>query len=104
MPTDLDGLIEPCVSYEEKIELTRVPSEEEIRRVVFNMNPLKAPGLDDMPGLFYKHYWLIVGEQLVAAVLIFFREGWLLREMNHTFITLIPKVQGAHNFNQFRPI
>ena len=35
---------------------------------------------------------------------VFLREGWLLRELNHTYITLIPKVQGAYNFNQFRPI
>ena len=81
-----------------------VPSAKDIKRVVFEMHPLKAPGPDGMPGLFYRHYWLIVGEQLVAAVQSFFREGWLLLELNHTYITLIPKVQGAHNFNQFRPI
>ncbi len=34
----------------------------------------------------------------------FFRDGWLLSQMNHTYITLIPKRQGASNFNQFRPI
>ena len=68
-------------------------------RVVFEMHPLKAPRPDGMPGLFYTHYWSIVADQLVAAVQSFFREGWLLRELNHTYITLIPKVQGAHNFN-----
>jgi hypothetical protein len=34
----------------------------------------------------------------------FFRDGWLLSQMNHTYITLIPKRQAASNFNQFRPI
>ena len=68
------------------------------------MHPLKAPGLDGLPRLFFRHYWPIVGEQVVAAVQSFFHDGWMLKEMNHTFITLIPKVQGACNFNQFRPL
>lgn len=71
---------------------------------IFEMNPLKAPGPNGMPGLFYRCYWQIVDDQLVAAVQSFFIDGWLLRELNHTYITLIPKTQGAHNFNQFRPI
>ena len=104
VPPNLDGLIEPCISAQENNMLITMPSAEDIKRVVFEMHPLKAPGPDGMPGLFYRHYWSIVGEQLVAAVQSFFREGWLLRELNHTYITLIPKVQGAHNFNKFRPI
>ena len=46
-----------------------------VKKVVFEMHPLKAMGPDGMPGLFYRHYWSIVGEQLVAAVQSFFREG-----------------------------
>jgi hypothetical protein len=49
-----------------------VPSEDEIKQVVFEMNPLKAPGSDGLPALFYKHYWSIVGRQVVAAVQSFF--------------------------------
>ena len=45
-----------------------------------------------------------MGYQIIDAVQSFFREGWLLRQMNHTFITLIPKKQGACNFNHFHPI
>ncbi|CAM8906116.1 unnamed protein product [Rhodiola kirilowii] len=29
-------------------------SEEEVRRAVFNMSPLKAPGVDGFPTLFYQ--------------------------------------------------
>jgi hypothetical protein len=42
--------------------------------------------------------------QVIVAVQSFFRDGWLLSQMNHTYITLILKRQGASNFNQFRPI
>uniref|UniRef100_A0A2N9G4J9 Reverse transcriptase zinc-binding domain-containing protein n=1 Tax=Fagus sylvatica TaxID=28930 RepID=A0A2N9G4J9_FAGSY len=103
-PPNLEDLIEACISDAENEALCSVLSEYEIKRAVFEMNPLKAPGPDGLPGLFYKHYWSIVGSQVIAAVQGFFREGWLLKEFNRTFITLIPKAQGACNFNQFRPI
>lgn len=56
-------MIEPCISAQENEMLTSVPKAEEIRKVIFEMNPLKAPGPDGMPGLFYRHYWQIVGDQ-----------------------------------------
>lgn len=40
-----------------------LPPVEEIRRRALELiHPLKAPGPDGMPCLFYKHYWDIVGE------------------------------------------
>ena len=43
------------------------------------MKSLKAPGPDGFPTLFHKHYWDIVGDQVVLATQSFFRDGWLLR-------------------------
>ena len=68
------------------------------------MKSLKAPDPDGFPALFYKHYWDIVGDPVVLATQSFFRDGWLLRNLNQTFISLIPKKPGACNFNQFRSI
>ena len=51
-----------------------------------------------------KKYWNIVSDQIVSAIRSFFREGWMLQQCNHTFITLIPKKAGICNFNHFRPI
>ena len=84
--------------------LCKVPSRDEIKKVEFGMKALKAPGPDGFPALFYKHHWDIVGDQLVFAVQSFFLNGWLLKDFNKTFISLIPKNKGAHNFNHFRPI
>jgi hypothetical protein len=101
---NLENLIEACITDTENESLCLVPSGDEIKRVVFETNPLKAPGPDGLPGLFYKHYWPIVGSQVVVVVQCFFQEGWMLKEFNQTFITLIPKTQGACNFNQFHSI
>ena len=104
IPQDLEGLMSPCISDAENMELACMPSPQEIKAVIWEMHPLKAPGPDGFPGIFFKKYWNIVGDQTVSAIQSFFREGWMLQQFNHTFITLIPKKAGACNFNYFRPI
>lgn len=104
IPASLEELIQPSVSEEENESLCEVPSREEIRKIVFETNSLKAPGPDGLLGLIYKYYWDTVGEQVILAVQSFFRNGWILKEFNQTFIVLIPKVKGAHNLNKFQPI
>ena len=71
-PQDLEGLIKATISVKENDIIYRVPTEDEIRRVVFEMHPFKAPGPDGLPGLFYRHYWSIVGFQVISAVQSFF--------------------------------
>ena len=101
---NLESLIQPCVTDQDNLELYRIPSRDEIRKVVFGMKALKAPGPDGFPVLFYKYYRDIVSDQLTLAIQGFFRNGWLLKEFNKTFISLIPRKKGVHNFNHFRPI
>uniref|UniRef100_A0A7N2L3I4 Reverse transcriptase n=1 Tax=Quercus lobata TaxID=97700 RepID=A0A7N2L3I4_QUELO len=104
IPGELENLINPCISDEENDELCRIPSRDEIKMVAFGMKSLKAPGPDGFPALFYKHYWRVVGDQMMLATQSFFRNGWMLKSFNQTYISLIPKRNGACNFNQFRPI
>ena len=103
-PQDLEGLMEPCISIAENLSLSQIPNAKEIKDVVWEMNDMKAPGPDGLPRIFFKKYWQIVGLQVIIAIQSFFRKDWLLKQLNHTFITLIPKRHGARNFNQFRPI
>ena len=53
----LDNLIESCISNEDN-EITWRKS----------LRPLKAHGPNGIPGLFYHHYWDIVGKQLLVVV------------------------------------
>ena len=100
----MENLFEPSILAAENAKLLKIPSEEEIQRTISEMNPLKALEPDGMPGLFFKKFWHIVRNQLIQIVQSFFRDGWLLKDMNKTFITPIPKVQGAYNFGHFKPI
>ena len=45
-----------------------------------------------------------MGEEVTQVVLHFFTTGRLLKELNHTSLTLVPKVPNPSSFNDFRPI
>lgn len=53
-PEHLEHLILPCITEEENEMLERIPSPEEIKDTLFQMQDLKAPGPDGFPVLFYK--------------------------------------------------
>jgi hypothetical protein len=103
-PLDLEHLIRPSISEVENSTLCKIPTPQEIKEVIFGMSNLKAPGPDGLPALFYKRYWNTVGSTVTNAVQSFFSSGRLLKEVNDSFIILIPKVKNPSTVNQFRPI
>lgn len=68
------------------------------------MNPDKAPGPDGMTVFFFRHFWNIVGFDVITMVQDFFRHGHMLSTLNHTNIVLIPKVDNPSLIGQFRSI
>lgn len=46
----------------------------------------------------------MVGKEVIIAIQHFFQIGRMLREINATFITIIPKVLEADSFKDYRPI
>nr|POF24198.1 hypothetical protein CFP56_06276 [Quercus suber] len=77
----LDNLMPPCVSEEENMDLSRIPSPEEIKATMFQMQDLKAPGLDGFPALFYKEFWSMVGKTIVQVVTSFFIDASMPSEI-----------------------
>ena len=68
------------------------------------MAPLKSPGLDSMPPLFYQSYWSLVGPKVTKAILLYLNSGTLPNALCHSFITLIPKVKNPEYVFQYQPI
>ena len=89
-PPDLERLITPIISESENTELTRIPTTQEIKESIFEMNGKKALGLDGLHALFYKRYRNIVGNAVIEAIQSFYRTSKLLKEINNSFIVRIP--------------
>ena len=96
IPTIIDDDINGMLSQEF--------SEQELVVALKQMAPLKAPGLDGMPPLFYQHFWGIVSNDVTSSILSWLNSGILPTPLNHTFIALIPKIHNPKYAYQFCPI
>lgn len=100
----LAEFIHYCVSYDENVLLEAISTKRKIWNVVKDMPLTKAPGPDGMPALFFQTYWNIVGPDVVTMIQNVFRSGMILRDINRSFVVLIPKVHGVLEFKHLRPI
>lgn len=103
-PAHLEHLMLPCITKDENSEISRIPTPEEIKATLFNMQDLKAPGPDGYPVIFYKQLWPTVGDDVIKAVTSFFRIGSMPREVNNSLIVLIPKISNPTAVQHFIPI
>ena len=92
------------VNKEMNRALIREFTAPEVELAIKQMAPTKAPGPDGMPPVFYQKYWHVVGSDVTKAVLSCLNSGRILHSINHTFITLIPKIKCPERVTDFRPI
>lgn len=91
-PVDLDDLdIGPKVTGVMNQSLIKSITAEEDRVAVFSMNDNKSPGPDGMNSCFYKKSWSIVGHELVVEAVQEFQVSGMLKQINSSAVTLIPK-------------
>ena len=67
--------LQPKVTMEMNRMLGKVFTEDEVRRAMKQMYPLKAPGPDGMPPLFYQRFWPDIGEVVTKTILDFLNNG-----------------------------
>ncbi|KAE8673743.1 Gamma-tubulin complex component 2 [Hibiscus syriacus] len=94
----------PRIFLEQKQFLEQEFSEEEVWEVVKSCGSNKAPGPDGFNLGFFKRFWQV----LKVDIMKFFHDFYLGKEwehgVNHTFITLIPKISNIGGLDDFRPI
>lgn len=79
-------------------------TEEEIKRAVFAIGADRAPGPDGITGAFFQQFWIETKTSIMKEVQIFFNDGVLHGDINHTNICLIPKIHPPKTLSDFRPI
>ena len=65
----------PKVLGEMNVDLAHVFHEGEVCQALKQMYPLKAPGPNGMPPLFYKHFWSTCGRVVCKTILDFLNHG-----------------------------
>lgn len=96
--------IPKVLSEDQNCSLAAIPSNEEIKNVVFSFDGDKAPGRDRFPMFFFQTFWDIVEKDVTNAIKKLFRARYFLKELNENFIVLILKLQGANSLDAFRSI
>ncbi|KAF7821098.1 reverse transcriptase [Senna tora] len=93
----------PVVNELQALDLLAPIQMFEVEDAVFQIKAFKSLGPDGFPASFF----IIIGMQLSRILLIwlsFFNRGFLLKEVNQTYNTLIPKVPSPTCSKDFRPI
>ncbi|WOL20030.1 hypothetical protein Cni_G28832 [Canna indica] len=73
--------------------LLQLVSSDEVKHAAFSLNPDIAPGPDGFTGHFFRHFWYLIGPEVIEAAKTFFRSRKLLQSLNRTEIALIPKTK-----------
>ncbi|KAL2894450.1 hypothetical protein RDABS01_010359 [Bienertia sinuspersici] len=93
-----------CITEEQACSLTREFTNSEIKQALFFIPGAKAPGPDGFNSTFYKEAWPHIGDEICTTIIDFFTHGTMLKQINCTKLTLIPKVQFPQSVSEFRPI
>lgn len=88
---------------EEGLDLIKPFSSEEIKETMWDYDNFKNPESDGINLGFIKNFWDILKVELLIFS-FFHRNGKLTKDINSTFITLIPKFESPQRLAEFRPI
>nr|GEY96818.1 hypothetical protein [Tanacetum cinerariifolium] len=98
----IDGLFLKKVLADSFSNTIHPVRDEEIKMDMFSIKDERAPGPDGFSSAFFKKWWDIVGLDLCHAIRDFFTNGRLLKEINHAFIALVPKMELKRIFRYHR--
>lgn len=102
--SDLDLLFDFKCSEAQAAGFDKNFLPEEIKEAFFSLPKNKSGGPDGYSAEFYTATWSVIGFEVTAAIMEFFRTGKLLKQWNSANLVLIPKKTNASLPSDFRPI
>ncbi|XP_026383989.1 uncharacterized protein LOC113279508 [Papaver somniferum] len=97
-------VIPKAITEADQAMLDAIPSSEEIKKIIFEMDPESSPGPDGFSGSFYRSCWQVIQDDVVNAVQFCWKRRFIPMGLNSNFLVLLPKIEGARSPKQFRPI
>lgn len=88
---------------EQRVMLVSHVNVEEIDDALKGVGDLKAHGLDGYGANFLKKTWDIIGQDVFAAIMKFFKKEEV-GQVNGNLVTLIAKSSNAKTIREYRPI
>ncbi|GAU16975.1 hypothetical protein TSUD_37330 [Trifolium subterraneum] len=88
----------------ESSSLIKSFSEAEVKAAVWECDSYKSPGPEWVNFGFIKDFWVELRGDVMRFISEFHRNGKLTKDLNSTFIALIPKIDSPQRLNDFRPI
>ncbi|XP_060965179.1 uncharacterized protein LOC115720071 [Cannabis sativa] len=92
------------LSLDQQVKLIRPFSIQDIKNVLFSIPDIKSPSPDGFGSRFFKSMWKDLGQDFSTAILSFFQEGALPKQLNETLLMLIPKVENPSKDIDYRLI
>lgn len=77
-------------------------TDEEVKVSLFQMDALTAPSPDRLPPLFYQQFWNVISSNVSRAVLTFIKFRKMLKKINYTYVSLIPKQANPNEMSHLR--
>ncbi|GJT04648.1 hypothetical protein Tco_0839110 [Tanacetum coccineum] len=99
VPLDAKDLFSRVLDSQKADVMVHDITESEIRGALFSIGYDKALGPDGFTAAFFNKAWNVVEGDVTCAIWEFFSNGKLLKELNHTLISLIPKVSTPSRIN-----
>lgn len=96
--------IENKVKDEDKTELEKNITIDEIQEALFQLPKGKAPGIDGIPTDFYVEYWDLLKNTLYKLFTNIFISGALTRTQKTGLVSLIPKKGDLSLIENWRPV
>ena len=94
----------PQLSPADKKALDSIITLQELTAAVNNMASGKSPGLDGLPADFFKHFWHLLGQDLLDVFNECFTSGTLPPSCRRAVISLLPKKGDLTLLKNWRPV